>query len=49
MSKAIGQALAFLKIGVLALVIMLAIWGITKVIETRGRQKPGGRDGPDAV
>ena len=45
MSFAAGQALAYLKIGVLALAVMAVVWTVVKVIETKGRQKNDGGDG----
>ena len=49
MGMAAGQALAYLKVGGLALAIMAAVWVVVKVVETRSRRKPNGGDGPDAV
>ena len=43
-----GQLLAYLKIGVLAFGLMAVVWGIVKVIESRGRREIGGRDEPNA-
>ena len=48
MSMAAGQLLAYLKIGVIAFGVMAVVWGIVKFIETRGREKIGGGDEPDA-
>ncbi len=45
MSFAAGQALAYLKIGVLALAVMAVVWAVVKVIEAKGRQKNDGGDG----
>ena len=45
MSFAAGQALAYLKIGVIALAVMVVVGAVVKVVEARGRQKNGGRDG----
>ena len=47
MSFAAGQALAYLKIGALALVVMAVVWAVVKVIEARGGRKNDGGDGPD--
>ncbi len=47
MSFAAGQALAYLKIGVLALAVMAVVWAVVKVVETRGRGKDDGGDGRD--
>ncbi len=45
MSFAAGQALAYLKIGVIALAVMVVVWAVVKVIEGRGRRKNDGEDG----
>ena len=45
MSFVAGQALAYLKIGVLALAVMAAVWAAVKVVEARERRKNDGRDG----
>ncbi len=42
-----GQALAYLKIGVLALAVMAVVWGAVKVVEARDRRKNDGGDGRD--
>ena len=47
MSFAAGQALAYLKVGVLALAVMAVVWAAVKVVEARGRRKIDGGDGPD--
>jgi hypothetical protein len=47
MSFAAGQALAYLKVGVIALAVMAVVWGVVKVVETRGRRKNDGGDGRD--
>jgi hypothetical protein len=47
MSFAAGQALAYLKIGVLAVAVMAVVWAAVKVVEARGRRKNEGGDGPD--
>ncbi len=47
MSFLAGQALAYLKIGVLALAVMAVVWAVVKVIEARGRGKNDGGDGRD--
>ena len=47
MSFIAGQALAYLKIGVLALAVMAVVWATVKVIEARGRQKNDDEDGRD--
>lgn len=48
MSMAVGQLLAYLKIGVLAFALMAVVWGIVKFIETRGRAEIGDRDEADS-
>ncbi|MBL6931716.1 MAG: hypothetical protein ISR45_02120 [Rhodospirillales bacterium] len=45
MSVVVGQTLAFLKIGALALPIMAGIWLLTRYIEKRGRKKSKGGSG----
>ena len=47
MSFLVGQALAYLKIGVIAFAVMAVVWAIVKVVETRGRRKNDGGDGRD--
>ena len=47
MSFIAGQALAYLKIGVLALVVMAIVWAVVKLIETSGQGKDDGGDGGD--
>ncbi len=47
MSFLVGQALAYLKIGVLALAVMAAVWAVVKIVEARGRRKNDGGDGPE--
>ncbi len=47
MSFLAGQALAWLKIGVLALAVMAVVWAAVKFIEARGRRKNDGGDGRD--
>ena len=47
MSFVAGQALAYLKIGVIAFAVMAAVWTVVKVIEARGRRKNDGGDGRD--
>ncbi len=47
MSFAAGQALAFLKVGVLAFAVMAVVWAAVKIIEARDRRKDGGGDGRD--
>lgn len=47
MSFVAGQALAYLKIGVIAFAVMAAVWAIVKIIEARGRRKNHGGDGRD--
>ncbi len=47
MSFAAGQALAYLKIGVLALVVMAVVWAVVKIVEARGGGKNDGGDGRD--
>ncbi len=39
MNIAAGQALVFLKIGVLAFAIMAAIWLLVRYVESRGKKK----------
>lgn len=45
MSIAAGQAIVFLKIGVLAFAVMAVVWAVVKVIEARGGGKNDGGDG----
>ena len=45
MSFIAGQALAYLKIGVLAFAVVVAVWAAVKVVEARERRKKDGRDG----
>ncbi len=48
MSFIAGQALAYLKVGVLALAVIAVIGAAVKIIEARGRRNNdggGGRDG----
>jgi mannose/fructose/N-acetylgalactosamine-specific phosphotransferase system component IIC len=47
MSFLVGQAIAYLKIGVLALAVMAVVWAVVKFIEARGRRKNDGGDGRD--
>ncbi len=47
MSFVAGQALAYLKIGVVALAVMAVVWAVVKLIEASGRQKNDGGDGRD--
>ncbi len=47
MSFVAGQALAYLKIGVLAFAVMAVVWAAVKVVEARGRRKDEGGDGRD--
>ncbi len=47
MSFIAGQALAFLKIGVLAFAVMAVVWAAVKVVEARSRRKNDGGDGRD--
>ena len=47
MSFAAGQALAYLKIGVVALAVMATVWAVVKVVEARGRRKIDGGDPRD--
>ena len=47
MSFLAGQALAYLKIGVLAFAVMAVVWTTVKVVEARGRRKNDGGDGRD--
>ncbi len=48
MSMIAGQLLAYLKIGVVAFVLMAVIGGIVKYIESKARRETGGGDEPDA-
>ena len=43
-----GQLLAYLKIGVVAFVLMAVVWGLVKFIESRGRRETDGGDDSDA-
>ena len=45
MSFIAGQALAYLKIGVLAFAVVVAVWAAVKVVEAREQRKKDGRDG----
>ena len=47
MSAATGQLLAYLKIGALALALIVVIGGIVRFIEARGRKENGGADKPE--
>ena len=47
MSFAAGQALAYLKIGVIAFAVMAVVWAVVKAIEARGRRKNDGGDSGD--
>ncbi len=47
MSFVAGQAVAYLKIGVLALAVMAVVWAAVKVVEARSRRKNDGGDGRD--
>ena len=47
MSFIAGQALAYLKVGVVAFAVMVAVWATVKFVEARGRRKSDGGDGPD--
>ncbi len=47
MSVAAGQALAYLKIGVIALAVMAFVWAVVKVVEARGRRNNDGGDSRD--
>ncbi len=47
MSFAAGQALAYLKIGVLAFAVVAVVWAAVKVVEARARRKDDGGDGGD--
>ena len=47
MSFIAGQALAYLKIGVLAFAVVAAVWAAVKVVEARERRKNVGGDGRD--
>ncbi len=47
MSFVAGQALVYLKIGVLALAVMAVVWAAVKVVEARGRRKNENGDGRD--
>ncbi len=39
MDFAAGQALAYLKIGVVAFAVMAVVWAVIKVVEARGQGK----------
>ena len=45
MSFIAGQALAYLKIGVLAFAVVAAVWAAVKVVEARERRKNDSGDG----
>ena len=45
MSMAVGQAIAFMKVGSLALAVMAGVWAVVKVVEARGRRKNDGGNG----
>ncbi len=45
MSFAAGQALAYLKIDVIALVVMAVVWAVVKVVEAKDHRKNDGGDG----
>ena len=45
MSFVAGQALVYLKIGVLAFAVMAVVWAAVKVVEARSRRKSDGGDG----
>ncbi len=47
MSFAAGQALAYLKVGALALAVILVIGVAVRVIEARGRRNDDGGDSRD--
>ncbi len=47
MSFIAGQALVYLKIGVLAFAVMVAVWAAVKVVEARERRKNDRGDGRD--
>ena len=47
MSFIAGQAIAYLKISVLAFAVMAVVWAAVKVIEARGRRKNDVGDGRD--
>ncbi len=47
MSFAAGQALAYLKIGVLALAVVAVVWAVVKFVEARGQRRNDGGDGRD--
>ncbi|MEE8562778.1 MAG: hypothetical protein V3S92_04075 [Alphaproteobacteria bacterium] len=47
MSFLVGQAIAYLKIGVIALAVMAAVWAVVKIVEARGRRKNDDGDGRD--
>ena len=47
MSFLAGQALAYVKIGVLALAVMAVVWAVVKFVEARGRRQNDGGDGRD--
>ncbi len=41
MSVAVGQIIAYLKIGAVGVAIMLPIWLLIRFIEKKGREKSG--------
>ena len=47
MSFIAGQALAYLKISVIAFTVMAVVWALVKFIEASGRQKNHGGNGRD--
>ncbi len=47
MSFAAGHALAYLKIGVLALAVVPVVWVVVRVVEARGQRKNDCGDGRD--
>jgi hypothetical protein len=46
MSMAAGQALVFLKVGLLAFAIMAVIWIVVRAVESRGKKKTETDDPP---
>ena len=47
MSFLVEQAIVYLKIGVIALAVMAAVWAVVKIVEARGRRKNDDGDGRD--
>ncbi len=47
MSFIAGQALAYLKIGLLALAVVAVVWAVVKIVEARSQGKNDGGNGRD--